>query len=211
MYLDCLNRYQIKVLKKLGFLKKYGFYLAGGTALSFQLGHRRSMDLDFYTPKKFDYKKLRKELEDKFEEAIFIQGSEGTLIMKLDKVAASFFQYPYHLIFPTVEFNDFPPMASVKEIATMKLIAIADRGIKRDFYDIYFLLKEFSLEEVFEWIKKKYPKFNSYSAVRGLTYFDDAERKKNQRRTYLFQYVSWPNLKKFLIEKTNKYRKKCLR
>lgn len=210
MYLDCLNRYQIKVLKKLGFLEEYGFYLAGGTALAFQLGHRMSMDLDFYIPKKFDYKKLRKELENKFEEAIFIQGSEGTLIMKLDKVAASFFHYPYPLIFPVIEFDDFPPMASVKEIAAMKLIAIADRGIKRDFYDIYFLLREFSLEEIFKWVKKKYPKFNLYSAVRGLTYFDDAEQKKHQRKVYLFKYVSWPKVKKFLIEKAKEYKKKWL-
>jgi len=210
MYLECLNKNQIKVLKKLGFLRKYGFYLAGGTALALQLGHRKSMDLDFYTSKIFDYKKLRKELEKKFKEAIFIQGSEGTLIMKLDKVSASFFYYPYPLIFPTIKHNDFPSIADIKDIATMKLIAIADRGIKRDFYDVYFLLKELSLEEIFKWVKKKYPKFNIYSAVRGLTYFEDAEKKKYQRRVYLFKYVSWPKVKKFLIEKTNEYRKKCL-
>jgi len=62
-----------------------------------------------------------------------------------------------------------------------------------------------------KWVKKKYPRFNIYSAVRGLTYFEDAEKKKFQRRTYLFQYVSWPSLKKFLTEKTNEYRKKCLK
>ena len=211
MHSDCLNRDQIKVLKKLGFLRDYGFYLAGGTTLAFQLGHRRSMDLDFYSPKPFDYKKLRKELESKFEEIIFIQGNEGTLIMKLDKVAVSFFRYPYPLIFPIVGYNDFPPLADIKDIASMKLIAIADRGIKRDFYDIYFLLKEFSLEEIFTWVRKKYPKFNIYSAVRGLTYFDDAEKKKYQRKVYLFQYVSWPKVKKNLIEKTNEYRKKWLK
>lgn len=211
MYLDCLNRNQIKVLEKPGFLKAYGFYLAGGTALALQLGHRRSMDLDFYTQKRFDYKKLRRELEDKFKEAIFLQGSEGTLIMKLDKVAVSFFYYPYPLIFPIVKFNNFPPIALIKDIAAMKLIAIADRGIKRDFYDIYFLLKELSLEEIFNWVKKKYPKFNIYSAIRGLTYFEDAEKKKYQRRIYLIKYVSWLQIKKFLIEKTNQYRKKWLK
>ena len=131
--------------------------------------------------------------------------------MKLDKVAASFFHYPYPLIFPRVEFNDFPSIASTKDIAAMKLIAIADRGIKRDFYDIYFLLEEFPLEEIFKWLKKKYPKFNIYSAVRGLTYFDDAEKKKYQRRVYLFKYVSWPKVKKILIKKTNEYRKKWLK
>jgi hypothetical protein len=211
MYLDCLNRNQIKVLKKLGFLKEYGFYLAGGTALALQLGHRRSMDLDFYISKDFEYKKLRKELENKFKEAIFIQGSEGTLIMKLDGVAVSFFLYPYPLIFPLIEYDDFPPIAELKDIAAMKLIAIADRGIKRDFYDIYFLVKEFSLDKIFEWVKKKYPKFNTYSAVRGLTYFEDAEKKKYQRRVYLFKYVSWQKVKKVLIEKTNEYRKKWLK
>lgn len=211
MYTDCLNKNQIKTLKKLGFLKKYGLYLAGGTALALQLGHRRSMDLDFYTSKEFKYKKLRGELERKFKKAIFIQGSEGTLIMELDKVAASFFRYPYHLIFPVIKFNELPPIASTKDIAAMKLIAIADRGIKRDFFDIYFLLKEFSLETVFKWVKEKYPEFNIYSAVRGLTYFDDAEKKKSQRRIYLLKNVSWPRVKKVLIEKTNEYRKKCLK
>jgi len=211
MYLDCLNRSQIKVLEKLGFLENYGFYLAGGTALAFQLGHRRSMDLDFYTQKKFNYKKLREDLERNFKEAIFIQGSEGTLIEKIDGVAASFFRYPYPLIFPMGKLNNFPLIASVKDIAAMKLIAIADRGIKRDFYDIYFLLKEFSLEEIFKWLKEKYPQFNIYSAVRGLTYFEDAEKKKYQRRVYLFKYVSWLKVKKILIEKANEHRKKWLR
>jgi hypothetical protein len=48
--------------------------------------------------------------------------------MKLDKVVASFFYYPYSLIFPSIKFDDFPPIASIKDIAAMKLIAIADRG-----------------------------------------------------------------------------------
>lgn len=110
--------------------------------------------------------------------------------MKLDGVVANFFRYPYPLIFLIIEFNTFPSVASVKDIAAMKLIAIADRGIKRDFYDIYFLLKEFSLEEIFKWVKQKYPKFNTYSAVRGLIYFDDTEKKEYQRRVYLIRYVS---------------------
>lgn len=210
MYLDCLNRNQVKALKKLGFLEKYGFYLAGGTALALQIGHRRSMDLDFYTKNNFDYKKLRKELKKEFKEMIFLQGEVDTLIVKIDQVAASFFHYPYPLIFPTVEFNNFPALASIKDIAAMKMIAIADRGIKRDFYDIYFLLEKFSMDRIFKWVKRKYPEFNIYSAVRGLTYFDDAET-KYQRRVYLFEYVSWPEVKKFLTKKTNEYRKTSLK
>lgn len=210
MYLDCLSRNQIKVLRKLGFSKSDSFYLAGGTALALQMGHRRSTDLDFYTKKEFDYKELRGKLEKNLKEAIFIRGGEGTLIMRLDRVASSFFYYPYPLIFPFVEFENFPPIASIKDIAAMKMIAIGDRGTKRDFYDVYFLLKKFSLEEIFAWVKKKYPKYNIYPAVRGLTYFKDAQE-KSQRRTYLIKYVSWLRVKKTLIQKVNEYRKECLK
>jgi len=92
------------------------------------------------------------------------------------------------------------------DIAVMKLIAISDRGTKRDFVDIYFLLKEFSLEKIFEFVKKKYPNFNIYVGLQGLTYFADAE-KKQQRRLYLFHFVSWSKVKKFLIEEVKKYQK----
>ena len=88
----------------------------------------------------------------------------------------------------------------------MKLIAISDRGTKRDFVDIYFLLKEFSLEKIFEFVKKKYPNFNICVGLQGLTYFADAE-KKQQRRLYLFHFVSWSKVKKFLIEEVKKYQK----
>jgi hypothetical protein len=92
----------------------------------------------------------------------------------------------------------------------MKMIAISDRGIKRDFIDIYFLLKEFSLEKIFKFVKKKYPNFNIYVGLRGLTYFADAE-KKQQRRLYLFRSVSWGKVKKFLIEQVRNYQKQCLK
>ena len=58
MFPSILSRKQIKLLEQLGFLKKYGFYLAGGTALALQIGYRTSLDFDFYTKKSFDSKKL---------------------------------------------------------------------------------------------------------------------------------------------------------
>lgn len=210
MYLDCVSRNQVKVLRKLGFLKGQGFYLAGGTALALQIGHRRSTDLDFYIEEKFDFKELREELKKNFKKATFIQGREGTLIMKLEGVATSFFYYPYPLISPVVEFEDFPAIASIRDIGAMKMIAIGDRGIKRDFYDIYFLLEKFSLREIFNWVEKKYPEYNIYPAVRGLTYFKDAEE-KSQRETYLTQHIPWSKVKETLIRKVNEYRKQYLK
>lgn len=210
MYLSVLNRKQKELLKKLGFLKKYGFYLAGGTALALQIGHRTSLDFDFYTKKKFNSSELQRLFERKFREIILLQKAEGTLIVKIDGVAVSFFRYPYPLIFSLIKYQNFPPLASKEDIAAMKIIAISDRGTKRDFIDIYFLLEEFSLKEIFGFVKKKYPNFNIYVGLRGLTYFVDAE-KKQKRRLYLFHSVFWSEVKKILIKEVKKYQKECLK
>jgi len=210
MHLSVLNSKQVSLLKKLGFLKKYGFYLAGGTALALQIDHRTSLDFDFYTEKKFDPTIFQRLLERKFKEVILLQKAEGTLSVKIDGVATSFFQYPYPLIFPPIKYQNFPPLASKEDIAAMKVIAISDRGTKRDFIDIYFLLKEFSLEEIMNFVKKKYPNFNIYVGLRGLTYFVDAE-KRQKRKLYLTHFVSWGKIKKFLIGEVKKYQKECLK
>jgi len=209
MFLSILSRKQIKLLEQLGFLKEYGFYLAGGTALALQLGHRTSLDFDFYTQKSFDSKKLHLLLEKKFERVILLQKDEDTLIVEINGVIVSFFKYVYPLIFPLVKQEKFPPLASKEDIAAMKIIAISDRGAKRDFIDIYFLLQEFSLKEIFTFVKKKYPYFNIYVALRGLTYFVDAD-KRQTRKLYLFSTVSWNKVKKFLINEVRKYQKESL-
>lgn len=210
MYFSVLDPRQISLLKKLEFLKKYRFYLAGGTALALQINHRTSLDFDFYTEKKFDLKELHRVLEKKFKKITLLQKSEGTLIVKIDSLSVSFFRYPYPLIFPPIKYGKFPPLASKEDIAAMKIIAISDRGIRRDFVDIYFLLREFSLRDIFNFVKKKYPNFNIYVGLRGLTYFADADRKQ-KRRLYLPQSISWNKVKKFLIEEVRKYQKECLK
>jgi len=206
LYLSVLSRKQINLLKKLKFLKKYGFYLAGETALALQIGHRTSVDFDFYTQKKFDPDKLYANLKNKFKKISLLQKAEGTLFVKANQTVISFFEYPYPLIFPPIEFNEFPPIASKEDIAAMKIIAISTRGTKRDFIDIYFLLKEFSLKKIFQFVKKKYPGFNPYVGLIGLTYFVDAEREE-KRKYFLIQEVSWKEIKKFLMKKAKEYKK----
>lgn len=205
MFLEILDKKRRRLLSQLSFLKKFGFYMAGGTALLLQLGHRKSLDFDFYTQKKFDNKKLLRELEQKLRNVTLIQTAEQTLIVRAEGVEMSFFHYPYPLIYPLLEINGVY-LASKEDIAAMKMIAISDRGTKRDFIDVYILLKEFSLEAIFQILKKKYPSFNIYVALQGLTYFVDAE-KEQKRKLYLFQNVSWSKVKKFLIEKVKNYQK----
>ncbi len=205
MHLEILDPKGKKLLSKLDFLNKQGFYMAGGTALALQIGHRISLDFDFYTEKKFDQERLYQKLVLNFKEVVLLQKAEGTLIVKIDGVAVSFFRYPYSLIYQALKIAGVN-LASKQDIAAMKIIAISDRGTKRDFVDLFFLLQEFTIREIFKFVKKKYPQFNIYVALRGLVYFDDAVADK-KRKLRLFKNVSWGEIQKFIISEVTKYEK----
>ena len=188
MHLSVLNRKQKELLKKIGFLKNYGFYLAGGTALALQIEHRTSLDFDFYTKKKFDSQKLREEFDKRFKTVQEIYIAEDTLGLNVEGIGVSFFRYSYPLIRPCQEIERIL-LASVEDIAVMKILAISQRGRKRDFIDIYFLIKEFSLRQIVEFIKEKYPMFNIYLGLQGLTYFKDADEDPEKTRFKLLKKI----------------------
>ena len=125
-------------------VKKENFYLAGGTALSLWYGHRESVDLDFFRYKSFDPEKLRSKI------SLFkvTKIAENTLYGDLNDVSVSFFSFPYKNLAEFGEYKGFK-IASKLDIALMKLNAIAKRSTKKDFVDLYFLLKkDFEIEFV---------------------------------------------------------------
>ena len=198
-----LDKKRIGLLKKLGFIEKYGFYLAGGTALALQIGHRDSLDFDFYTEKKFDSQKLREEFDKRFEKVQEIYIAEGTLGLEVDGIGVSFFKYPYPLIRPLEKMESIY-LASKEDIAAMKIIVISQRGKRRDFIDIYFLITEFGLEKIIEFVKEKYPMFNIYVGLQGLVYFKDADEDPEKGRFRLLKEVEWEGVKDYILKETNK-------
>jgi predicted nucleotidyltransferase component of viral defense system len=205
LYFSVLPKKQIQLLRKLKFLKKYGSYLAGGTALALQIGHRTSVDFDFYTEKKFDSRKLREEFDKRFKKVQEIYIAEDTLELNIDGVGVSFFKYPYKLIRPCQKINEIN-LASKEDIAAMKIISISQRGRRRDFIDIYFLIKEFGLEQIIQFVKEKYPMFNIYVGLQGLTYFKDADEDPEKVRFKLLKEVKWTEIKKFIIQEVKKFK-----
>lgn len=203
MFFDVLDKKRKKLLSQLSFLKKYGFYLAGGTALALQICHRTSIDFDFYTQKKFDSRKLRERLDEIFKKVQEIYIAEDTLGLSIDDIGVSFFRYPYPLIRPCQKIDNIS-IASLEDIAAMKILAISQRGGRRDFIDIYFLMKEFGLNQIMEFIKEKYPMFNIYVGLQGLTYFADADRDPEKGRYRLLKEVRWNKIKKFIIKEVNR-------
>lgn len=204
MHLSVLSSKQKKLLKELGFLKKYGFYLAGGTALALQIGHRTSVDFDFYTKKKFNSQQLREEFDKKFKRVREIYIAEDTLGLEVNSLGVSFFRYLYSLIGLYCEIED-THLASLEDIAAMKILAISQRGRRRDFIDIYFLMRLFDLEQIIEFVRKKYPEFNIYVGLQGLTYFKDADEDPEQERYELLRKIKWNDVKKLIIKEVNKF------
>jgi hypothetical protein len=152
-----------------------GFYLAGGTALALHIGHRDSIDFDFFQEQAFDTEVLFRKLEHIFEggEIRKLQEEENTLTVLLDKeILVSFFTYQYPLLHSTVMWNGIE-LASIEDIAVMKLAAIIGRATTKDYVDLYFILQNHTLDSLLHAATKKVSTFNQMLALKSLVYFDD--------------------------------------
>lgn len=172
------------------------FYLAGGTALALQIGHRQSIDFDFFTGNTFDKRSVIKKATEFGTFELFTESTD-TLHGSLNGVQISFFKLEDKILKDTVDHRHLH-VASMLDIAAMKLNAISGRGTKKDFVDLYFLLREFSLREMLEGYEAKYGKAisNSYHLLKSLTYFGDAERQPSPK---MIIKVSWDEVKKAIV------------
>lgn len=174
IYWQTIDSNRKELLMKLSFLKDSGFYMAGGTALALQIGHRESVDFDFYTEKEFKADKLVSDIK-KVATSLEVEVPDpNTLMGKINGVSVSFFEYDYRMVAAFVDAG--VNLASLPDIAAMKCIVVVQRGTKRDFVDMYFLNKMFGLPKIFGWAKKKYPMYDIYHIKTALMYFVEAEK-----------------------------------
>lgn len=150
------------------------FSLAGGTALSLYLGHRKSIDIDLFTQKEFEEPALKAHLIKRYdfqEDAIDKQTLKGFI----DDVKVEFLGYRYPHVSPIIEIADIR-LYSIRDISAMKLSAISYNGTRlKDFVDVAFLSAEMSLNEMLSCFAAKYPNSNTISAVKGLLYHADID------------------------------------
>lgn len=174
-----------------------GWYLAGGTALALQAGHRQSVDLDFFTKEKnFDGSEFLANFlgNDSWETTI---DKENTIYGVLLGAKVSFIAYP--LFIPK---QDFIPYGAIKilhslDVAVMKIIAISQRGRKRDFFDLYWCAKNIeNLEDLVKRLKVQYPTVahDYHHILKSLVYFEDAESDPDPELNFK---VSWEEVKQF--------------
>lgn len=183
-------------------------YLAGGTALALQIGHRISVDLDFFTLHEFNEEMLATKLA-MFPEFIQDGTAQWTVWGKIGRTKFSMFWYKYPLLEQTTLFEGIQ-LASLPDIAAMKIHAIEDRGTRRDFVDVYFLAKKYTLEDMLEFYQKKYAVLEDhfYSILRSLDYFEDAEQEKQMPK--MITPITWDEVKAYFIKETRRLAEKKL-
>lgn len=190
----------LALLARQKFIKN--FYLAGGTALAIQIGHRNSIDLDFFTPKSFDAKKIIYNLSQLGNFNLETE-TWGTVSGQLNKVKITFLFYQHELLKPKKRFLGVY-LADIIDIALMKITAIGSRGNKKDFIDLYLISKDIlSLEKIFFILPKKFKqvKYDPYYLIRGLTYFKDADKEPMPN---MFCDINWQEIKKHFKQKAIK-------
>lgn len=171
------------------------FVLVGGTALALQLGNRKSIDLDLFSNTDFSSNELLISLLDDYQIVVTNQLPK-TLISTINHIEVDFIKFHYPFIRPFVVIDNIR-MASIEDIAAMKLDAITGRGSKKDFYDLFFLLQRYSMDELFSFYTEKYPHQTTFHVARSLTYFEDAEIQPNP--VVFDKTITWEVVKQKII------------
>ena len=199
------------------------FILAGGTALALQIGHRISEDLDFFTEKTFSTDNIFQKIKRAGLAPAILQEEEGTLVLIVNNtkvtpfskgaglplprniatesggIKVSFFRYAYPFIEETTPFRGIH-LANVVDIASMKVIAISQRGAKRDFIDLWFILQTIPFWKIVENMAMRFGKdrINPVNIGKSLVYFNDAEEDPEPKYPGKAK-PEWKAVKKFFI------------
>ena len=166
------------------------FVLVGGTALSLQIGHRISIDIDLFGKCELENIPFG-EILTVFGETTVIKKSKRILIYSVSGIKVDFVDYQYNLLYPPI-IEDGIRIASEMDIAAMKLNAITGRGSKKDFIDLFFLLKKFTIEEMIGFYNEKYSDGSEFLVRKSLNYFDDADK---EPMPIMLVNLSWEEIK----------------
>ena len=187
----------LELLKRLQSIPELaGTRLVGGTALALHLGHRLSIDLDLFG--KFDSEIITETLRSEAFDDFYVF-SENKVIKHylINQIKVDIVKYDRYQWLEDVVIDKQIKIAGLKDIAAMKIAAITNRGSKKDFIDMFFLLKIFAINEIIEFYQTKYFDANVFLAITSLAYFDDAEKEDMPQ---MLIPTAWEDVKNKIIE-----------
>lgn len=190
-------------------LRRSAWYLAGGTALALCEGHRTSLDLDFFYPQKnFNLERLLSHLDEKQWMVDFAE--EGTIYASFQSAKVSFIAYPFFIPKQPLLWYGAVKILHSKDIAVMKIVAISQRGRKRDFVDLYWHIKnQEPLADILLRLPAQYPAVahDYHHILKSLLYFEDAEKEPMPK---LYFQATWKEIKKYFQREVPRITKEFL-
>ncbi len=203
LYYETIDTKTLGLLKRLQKIPEFSkLRLVGGTALALQLGYRVSIDLDLFGNIEADAITIAKRL-DNIGKVTILKKSDNINIYIIDNVKVDIVNYHYKWLENSVIEDDLI-LASKKDIAAMKLAAITGRGTKKDFIDLYFLLKQYKLNEILNFYKQKYHDGSIFLVLKSLSYFEDADKDESPK---MLKPVNWEKVKMFIEKELSNYLK----
>jgi len=183
------------------------YVLGGGTALALMLGHRQSDDLDFMTMEAQDLAPIVQRIHATDPSAEILDRSRYSIHWRIQGVKVSYLWHQGVRIDPGPTFQGIP-LASQATLAVLKCNAIASRGARKDFIDLYALLQSgWSLTNILDATLEQAPQLNRTHLLRSLAYFNDAEQEPDPR---LFRPWTWPEIRHTLERQVQAYLRRTL-
>ncbi len=182
----------LELLKRICSLPAFkNFALGGGTNLALRLGHRLSVDLDFFTSTPYQNNIIFQVIATEFPHAELLFEQNQTMMFTINKIKVDFILYPFQWLLP-FETMDGARLIALPDIIPMKLQALSNRFSKKDFWDVAFLLNIFPLPEMLEIFKSKFPQIDTGYIIHSLTNFEDAER---EQQPVIILAKTWEEIK----------------
>lgn len=201
LHLETVEPSTLDIVKKIqGFKEFADLRLFGGTGLALHFGHRISVDIDLFGNINSDDLTISK-LIDKVGQTSIINQSKNIKIFQINGVKTDLVNYHYPWLKDPI-ISDGLKLASIEDIAAMKLSAITGRGTKKDFIDLFFLLKKFTLKEMLSFYMQKHNDGSEFLVVRSLTYFVDADEDDD---CDMFVDLNWEEIKTFITAEVQKH------
>jgi hypothetical protein len=191
------SRSLLSTLKKIAHPALAGWTLAGGTGLALRVGHRRSDDFEFFRKGSMDPSALLEAVASAAETEV-LQQEERTLTILARGVKISFFGVREPFLYPPESYSFFT-VADARDIALMKMVAIMNRGSRKDFVDLYTILRDGpTLREYLDLLPRRYGAglVNAYQALMSLTFFEDAEQ---EPMPAMLEPFDWEECRSFFV------------
>jgi len=186
------NIQEIEVFKKL--------LLVGGTSLALQIGHRTSIDLDLFGEINIYRDEIIYEL-NKLGDVKTLHFTNNINIFTINGIKVDIVNYSYPWLQKSLIIDKIK-LASIQDIAAMKIAAITGRGTMKDFIVLFYLLQQFSLEQILQFYEQKYSDASIFMALKSLSYFDDANLDIMPK---MFDKINWENIKSTIFKKVEEY------